>query len=280
MVYFHFVNFKILIVDDEKEMCISLSKILLSAGFECDHTIHPAAVRRLFAQKHYDPVIMDIRMPEVSGLDLLHQFRAANDMTPVIIISGYASVDNVVAAMRIGALNFYQKPINIDSLIEEIKKISQSTTRDDFPKGIPLVKSENLHMQQVLKQAIKIAQTDAPVVILGESGTGKELIANVIHQNSKRAPKPFVKVNCASIPEALFESELFGYEPGAFTDAKRLHRGQFENGGGRRTLFLDEIAEMGMGAQAKLLRVIQEKELMARRVVDHQVEHADHKCNK
>ncbi len=253
------MGFRVLLVDDEKEMCISLAKILNAAGLKTEYTTHPLAVKQILGEKHFDLVVMDIRMPEISGLDLLQQFRDANDSTPVIMISAYASVENVVAAMKIGALNFYQKPIDIGMLIAEIQRLSQSSARKSLAVESQLVDSCDPRMKETLKQATKIAKTKAPVVILGESGTGKELVANFIHENSPRSEKPFVKINCASIPAALFESELFGYEPGAFTDAKHLHRGRFELADGG-SLFLDEVSEMGMETQAKLLRVLQENE--------------------
>ena len=249
-----------MIVDDEQEMCISLSKILVAAGFQSEYTTHPLEVKRLLSEKHFDLVIMDIRMPEISGLDLLQQFRAAFESIPVIIISAYASVENIVAAMRVGAINFYQKPINIEMLVAEVQKITHSAGGQAHPAvASQPVGSLNTRMGEALKQSLKIARTTASTLLCGESGTGKEVVANLIHQNSPRAGKPFVKINCASIPETLFESELFGYEPGAFTDAKRLHKGRFEIADGG-TLFFDEIGEMGMDTQAKLLRVLQDRE--------------------
>ena len=253
------VRCHLLIVDDEEEMCISLSKILSSAGFESEYTTHPLDVKRLLAEKHFDLVIMDIRMPDISGLDLLQQLSTAMKSIPVIVVSAYASVENIVAAMKIGALNFYQKPINIDLLVAEIRRITHTSRESDAAAGPRPLESSNPRMADVLKQARKIAGTSAPALLFGESGTGKEVVANLIHEASPRSARPFVKINCASIPETLFESELFGYEPGAFTDAKRLHRGRFEMADGG-TLFFDEIGEMGMGTQAKLLRVLQDGE--------------------
>jgi DNA-binding NtrC family response regulator len=202
---------------------------------------------------------MDIRMPDISGLDLLQQLRAAFKSIRVIIISAYASVENIVAAMKVGAHNFYRKPINIDMLVAEIRGMMHSPKdRGAAIKRLSL-DSSNPRMSEALKKSRKIAETEAPVLLFGESGTGKEVVANLIHGASARSDRPFVKINCACIPETLFESELFGYEPGAFTDAKRLHRGRFEVADGG-TLFFDEISEMGMGTQAKLLRVLQDKE--------------------
>ena len=253
------VGCHLLIVDDEKEMCISLSKILSSAGFESEYTTHPLEVKRLLAEKHFDLVIMDIRMPEISGLDLLQQLRAALKSIPVIIVSAYASVENIVAAMKVGALNFYQKPINIDMLIAEIRRITHSSRESGADTALHPLDASSPRMAEALKQSRKIAGPTRWCFSSGKAGPGKEVVANLVHENSPRADGPFVKINCASIPEALFESELFGYEPGAFTDAKHLHRGRFEIAHGG-TLFFDEISEMGMGTQAKLLRVLQDKE--------------------
>ena len=168
------VGCHLLIVDDEKEMRISLSKILSSAGFESEYTTHPLEVKRLLAEKHFDLVIMDIRMPEISGLDLLQQLRAALKSIPVIIVSAYASVENIVAAMKVGALNFYQKPINIDMLIAEIRRITHSSRESGADTALHPLDASSPRMAEALKQSRKIAGTGALVFLFGERGTARK----------------------------------------------------------------------------------------------------------
>jgi len=251
--------FKILIVDDEIEMCLSLSELLKSNGFKAIYSSNPFDVQKILKNDIIDLIIMDIKMPGIDGINLMKNIKREGHSIPVIIISGYASVNNIVQAMKYGALNFYEKPVNIKSLLQEIKHLFKVKERinEDFCEYNIL--TQNKKMLEIKNNIKKAAPTDASVFILGESGTGKELIANAIHYSSKRKDKPFIKINCAAIPDNLLESELFGYEQGAFTDARKDREGKFElaNGG---TIFFDEIGDMSISTQAKLLRVIQEKE--------------------
>ncbi|GHS87557.1 ATPase AAA [Campylobacterota bacterium] len=214
----------------------------------------------------YDLVITDLTMPFMDGLEFL---RELNGKYEAIVITGNATLNKAIEAMRLGAKDFLQKPFEIETLFEAIdrsRKISQNAKRSpssDKPREIAkneifIATSPALEMPR--KIALKSAKADATVMLLGESGVGKEVFAGFIHCNSPRGEKPFVPINMAALPDALIESELFGYEKGAFTDAQASKPGRFEEANGG-TLFLDEIAEMPIGLQAKLLRVIQEKKI-------------------
>lgn len=259
---------RILIIDDEEQLCISLSRLLQAKGYEAEYTVNPAEALPLLAEEPSDLVITDLRMPGLSGIDLIREIREVHKDLPILMVSGYASVDNVVKAMRFGALNFFEKPVRFAELLREIRgllsdekvpeKYEEPDSRSGSDREMGMI-STNPRMKERIKMIQKAAPTDAPVLITGESGTGKELAASAIHNYSGRRDKPFLKLNCAAIPDALLESELFGYEKGAFTDAGEARPGKFEvvDGG---TIFLDEIGEMSIKTQAKLLRVIQEKE--------------------
>jgi DNA-binding NtrC family response regulator len=257
--------FTVLIVDDEEEMCTSLSELLTSYGFELATTGDPRQVPGIIESRAVDLLIMDIRMPQQSGLDLLKVIKGRNRSLPVIMITGFPSVENAVQAMRYGALNFYVKPIKVRELVREIEQIRDSSARavkdaagaEDNGAG-PLV-TGNSGMRRIMEEIDRVALTDAPVLLTGESGTGKELAATAIHAQSPRKGRPFIKVNCASIPDTLLESEMFGHERGAFTDAIRQHVGKLERAAGG-TLFLDEIGDMTLATQSKLLRVLQDGE--------------------
>ncbi len=256
------MKYSILIVDDEVEMCKSLSEILQTHGYTVTYTTNPLKVKSILQRDIIDLVIMDIKMPQLSGIDTLKAIKKDKKNTDIIMITGYPSVDSAVRAMKYGALNFYTKPIKIPELLNEINQLAKSRTkRDIYPESkfkYKLVTINN-EMLKIIETIEKVAPTDAPVIIQGESGTGKELVANSLHYKSRRANEPFIKVNCAALPDTILESELFGHEKGAFTDAIKTHKGKFElaNGG---TIFLDEIGDMSLNTQAKILRVLQEKE--------------------
>ena len=251
--------FTILIVDDEREMCLSLSEIFSSYGFDAVTTTDPRAVPALIEAHRIGLLVMDIRMPQQSGIDLLKLIKSRDRSMPVIMITGYPSIENAVECMRYGALNVFVKPLNARELVREIEQIRDSRARAGDETGVASLVTGNPGMQRILGEIDRVALTDAPVLLTGESGTGKELAASAIHARSPRREKPFVKVNCASIPDTLLESEMFGHERGAFTDAIRRHIGKFELAGGG-TLFLDEIGDMSLATQSKLLRVLQDGE--------------------
>lgn len=249
-----------MIVDDEKEMCLSLSEILSANGYCSLFYTEPEKALEYLKKETPDLILTDYRMPGIGGLELLQNISEMNRKIPVVMISGFGSVDAVVQAMKYGALNFYEKPLDIETLLQEIaeffarKKESVSQEKREI-----YLRSQNPRMQEIFKIIEMAAPTNAPVIITGESGTGKEFIASAIHNLSERKNKPYLKMNCAAIPDNLLESELFGYEQGAFTDARKSKKGKFElaNGG---SLFFDEIGDMSLNTQSKLLRILQEQE--------------------
>ncbi len=254
--------FHLLIVDDEIEFASSLSKLLESNGFPNKYVTDPQEVETIIHAQPVDLLLMDIRMPRLGGMDLLKRVREIQPSIPVIMMTGYPSIENAVLAMKYGALNFFVKPIKSGPLVEEIRQIAESSGKrkkacPDDEKARFVTKDPV--MLDILTKVQKGASTSAPVLILGESGTGKELIANLIHSQSQRADYPCVKVNCAAIPDTLLESELFGHEKGSFTDAVSTRIGKFEFAQGG-SVFLDEIGDMSIVTQAKILRFLQEKE--------------------
>ncbi len=251
--------FTVLIVDDEREMCLSLSEIFTSYGFQSVFTTDPLAAAALLEASRADLIVMDIRMPQLGGIDLLKRIKGRDRSIPVIMITGYPSVENAVESMRFGALNVFVKPLKIRQLVAEVERIRDSQARAGLPGAEHPIVTRNRRMQQVLQEIERVAPTGAPVLITGESGTGKELAAGAIHRRSGRREKAFVKVNCACIPDTLLESEMFGHEKGAFTGALQKHIGKLELADGG-TIFFDEIGDMTPAAQPKLLRVLQDGE--------------------
>jgi DNA-binding NtrC family response regulator len=258
------VAFSILIIDDEMEFASSLAKILTSSGYAASYITDPLRAPEKIRSDGYDLLVMDIRMPQLGGLALLKAIRETEHHLPIIMVTGYPSVESAVLAMKYGALNFMVKPLKMPLLLEEIRGVAES--RGDGGNGerkapgeVPELVTQDPTMLSILDHVRKAASAPAPVLILGESGTGKELIAGMIHSSGERSRGPFVKVNCAAIPENLLESELFGHEKGAFTDALYSKPGKFELAHGG-TIFLDEIGDMSLQTQAKILRVLQDRE--------------------
>ena len=250
----------ILIVDDEEEMCLSLSELLSSEGYHTSYAVDPRQVQNILHSDHIDLIIMDVKMPYMSGLDLLKVVKSDGNPIPIIMITGYPSIKNAVLAMRYGALNFYTKPLKIKDLLKEIQQFfsSAGTQCENVVQDKITINTKNPKMVKLIENIKKVAQTDVPVIIMGESGTGKEHVANILHRFSKRRDQPLIKVNCAAIPDNLLESELFGHEKGAFTDAVYSREGKFELSSGG-SIFLDEIGDMSLNTQAKILRVLEEK---------------------
>ncbi|MGB9802797.1 sigma-54-dependent transcriptional regulator [Desulfofundulus sp.] len=258
----------ILVVDDEESVRQTLKDILTDHGYR----VEVARDGREGLEKIIDldpsAVIMDIRMPEVDGIRVLELVRLKGQDTPIILITAYGSTQSTIEAMKLGAFDYLLKPLQINELLETLKKATDikrllrknpPLTVQDVVERADVMIGLSPEMQKVYKAIGRVANSNATVLIRGESGTGKELVARAIHYNSIRRDKPFIKINCASIPENLLESEMFGYEKGAFTGAVASKPGKFELAQ-RGTIFLDEIGEMSLGLQAKLLRVIQERE--------------------
>ena len=257
---------RVLIVDDDASTLASISRTFRLAGHEpvvCDNAARAIA---LLQQERFDIVFSDVVMPGKDGLSMLADLRELGVMTPIIMVSGQATVDMAVRATRLGALDFLEKPISAEKLLltvenalklvrleEENRQLRRRVGRHDVIWASDA-------MQRVMAQVDRVAPSESRVCILGETGTGKELVARAVHERSARRERPFVTVNCAAVPTELIESELFGHEKGAFTGAAARHLGKFEQAHGG-TLFLDEVGDMPAAMQAKLLRLLQEGEL-------------------
>lgn len=258
---------KVLIADDEPFMRSFLSEALKRSKREVVEAKNGSEAIAFLKENHFDLVISDMKMPLKSGLEVLETAKIVNPRLPVIIMTAYATVENAVEAMKKGAFNYILKPFTIEALEASLEKVeehlsliaeNQFLKQEYFSKQDIIVKSPSL--LGIFKDLEKIAKSKASVFISGESGTGKEVIAQAIHNLSERATKPFIKVNCAAIPDTLIESEFFGHERGAFTGAEARRIGRFELASGG-TLLLDEITEIPLNLQPKLLRAIQEEEI-------------------
>ena len=262
-------RFHILVVDDEPVQREMIGGFLKKQGFEVIAADSAERALELFRQDAFDLVLTDQKMAEMSGLELLQAVHTINAETPVILITAFGTIEAAVAALKQGAIDYLTKPLNLDELLYRIRQVSDryriiNENRElrealQDRHRIEGIIGESGSMLEVLSIVRRVAPSEATVLIRGESGTGKELIAKAIHFGSPRARGPLVKVNCAALPEALLESELFGHEKGAFTGALTSRQGRFElaNGG---TIFLDEIGDLPLHLQAKLLRVLQERE--------------------
>lgn len=258
----------VLIVDDEPNYLIVLSELLREEGLEVFTAGNGEEALKVVRQTDLDLIVTDMRMPGMDGLELLKTVKTINPDLPVIMVTAFGEVEKAVAAMKAGAYNYLTKPFNNDELILNVFKAVQhyslvrenSRLREEMRHRTSFANmvGKNKKMQAIYSLIEKVAPTSTSVLITGESGTGKELVARAIHYNSPREKGPFISLNCAGLPETLLESELFGHEKGAFTGAIALRRGRFELAD-TGSIFLDEVAEMAMPLQAKLLRVLQER---------------------
>ncbi len=263
---------RIVLVDDEENMCRAIAKYLSTENYAVEAHSRPQAAVDAIRARPPDVVITDMRMPGLTGLDVLRATREADPATAVIVMTGYGTIEGAIDAMRGGAFDYMTKPVTMSALLEAIARAceqragregagpSPAEAAGTAVYGQPEFIGQSPGILELHSLVEKVAPTDTPVLIRGESGTGKELVANAIHNRSPRARRRFVAINCASIPETLIESELFGYEKGAFTGADRPKPGLIETAHGG-TLFLDEIGELPPGLQAKLLRALQEREI-------------------
>ena len=260
---------EILIVDDEPSHRAMLKTVLTAEGYDVFEADDGGRAVSMVEKQFFNLILMDIRMIKMDGLEAQKRISQISPNIPVIMMTAFGSVDTAVEAMKAGAADYITKPVDIDMLKISIEKaLSNQQLKEENIRLKDRLESnfrfsdiigKSSPMKQLYETLSLVAPSDASVLISGESGTGKELIANAIHHNSPRKKKPFIKVNCAALPEALLESELFGHEKGAFTGAVAKKKGRF-NLADQGSIFLDEIAEMAMPTQAKILRVLQEQE--------------------
>jgi two-component system response regulator AtoC len=258
---------KVLVVDDQDTIRHFLSKALEDEGHEVLQAASGEQALEFLAGDHPDAAILDLKLPGMSGMDLLEKIKHIDKQTPIVMITAYGEISSAVKAIKMGAFDYLTKPVDIDRLILTLKRAldsqkiwlelahlrRQRLVRSDFD----FVVGESRAMQDLMKVIENLAKSDTTTVLVeGESGTGKELVANMVHTLSPRRDEPFMEINCGSLPEHLLESELFGHERGAFTDAKTQKRGLLELAD-RGTVFLDEVGEMSLTIQVKLLRVIE-----------------------
>jgi DNA-binding NtrC family response regulator len=260
---------RILIVDDDPNHLKVLTGLLSREGFETLNALDVDTALPLIEQQDLNLIITDLKMPGKSGIDLLALCRELRPAVPIIMVTAHGDIDTAVAAMKLGAFDFIVKPVDEHELLHAVDKaLSEfrsnltllSSYFDRTARPLPDIIGTSPAMQQVFQNVVKVAPTDSTVLITGETGTGKEVIARAIHAESLRRDRPFVKVNCAAIPEALAESELFGHEKGAFTGAQTSKPGRFELAH-EGTIFLDEIGDMPVSLQTKLLTVLQDKQI-------------------
>ena len=261
---------KILIVDDEASIRNTLREILEFEKYDVDEAMDGIQCLGKLKKSKYDVVIMDIKMPKMDGMEALERVQTISSDTPVIMISGHANIDTAVDAVKKGAFDFISKPPDLNRLLITVRnamdKSSLITDNKVLKRRVSKVKSQAIigESEPILKikETIdRVAPTDARVLINGSNGTGKELVARWLHAKSGRADGPIVEVNCAAIPSELIESELFGHEKGSFTGAYNQKIGKFEQANGG-TIFLDEIGDMSLSAQAKVLRALQESKIV------------------
>ena len=257
---------KILIVDDERAIRNSLKEILGDEGYEVDTAENGAAALAMVDKEKYNVIFCDIKMPEMDGTEVLDKLVADGVDSAIVMISGHGDIDTAVECIKKGAFDFIQKPLDLNRILITIKnatdKVSIIKENRQLKKKIYGQKmiGESEPIQHIRDMVSKVAPTDARVLIIGPNGSGKELVARSLYEQSSRSAMPYIEVNCAAIPSELIESELFGHEKGSFTSAIKQHKGKFEQADGG-TLFLDEIGDMSLAAQAKVLRVLQEKKL-------------------
>ena len=258
----------ILLVEDKESLRRVLRLTLENAGYSVTESADASSASKEISSTRHRLVLTDLRMPNGSGLDVLRAAKAADADVPVIVMTAFGSIDEAVQAMKDGAQDFLQKPVDSNHLLllversleQERLRTENILLREDWARryGFPRIIGESEILKQTVGETQRVAQTEATVLLLGESGTGKELFARAVHHLSGRRDKPFVAINCAAIPETLIENELFGHERGSFTGASDRRQGKFELASGG-TVFLDEIGELPLAVQGKLLRAIEEK---------------------
>lgn len=258
---------KILVIDDEKSIRKTLREILEYENFNVDEAGDGAEGASMAEKEDYDIILCDIKMPKVDGMEALDRIQKSNPDTPVVMISGHGTIETAVEAVKKGAFDFIAKPLDLNRLLVTIRNAMDKTSlvsdvkvlKKKISKTYEMI-GESKAIESIQAMIEKVAPTDARVLITGANGTGKELVARWVHEKSSRANNSFIEVNCAAIPSELIESELFGHEKGAFTSAVAQRKGKFEMAEGG-TIFLDEIGDMSLSAQAKVLRALQENKI-------------------
>jgi DNA-binding NtrC family response regulator len=258
---------RILVVEDEDKLRRVIELQLKAAGFDVDQA--GSAEEGLKLADRADLILTDLRLPGMTGIELLTKIRLESSRTPVVVMTAFGTIENAVEAMKAGAVDFLPKPFSLDHLMAVVEKaLEVRSLRDENQKlreelgwryEFDNLVGRSPAMREIFATVNRVAPTRATVLLAGESGVGKDMIARAIHQHSPRATRPFVKINCTAIPENLMESELFGYEKGAFTGANTTKLGKFEQAD-TGTVFLDEIGDVPPSVQVKLLRILQERE--------------------
>ena len=259
---------EILIIDDNEKLCKSLIQNFDQFGYISHYANNEKEAMQLIEKNKYKTIILDVVIGDESGFDILKKIKAFDNKLPVIMITGYGTIEIAVKSIKIGAYDFVQKPLDFERLLKIVENaINMSSLIEEniiLKKQLntlsPRMITQNKKMLELLEKIKKVAPTDIPILIHGENGTGKELLADFIHKNSKNRTKEMIKINCAAFPENLLDNELFGHEKGSFTGAETSFIGVFEKAD-RGTLLLDEIGDMSLATQAKILRTLQNKEI-------------------
>lgn len=257
---------KILVIDDEAPIRNALRDILEYEKYEVEEASEGHTAISMVEKEHFDVILCDIKMPQIDGMEVLEKLLKITD-SPIIMISGHGTIETAMDAIHIGAYDFIPKPLDLNRLLVSLRNALDRTNLVNETKVLKKKVNKQYEMigesesiKEIKDMIERVAPTDARVLITGASGTGKELVARWLHEKSNRADEPFVEVNCAAIPSELIESVLFGHEKGAFTSAVKQRKGDFEQAH-KGTIFLDEIGDMSLSAQAKVLRALQENKI-------------------
>jgi two-component system, NtrC family, nitrogen regulation response regulator NtrX len=256
----------VLIVDDEEGIRETLSGIFQDEGYNVITAGSGEEALKILKEQSPDLALLDVWLPGIDGVETLQEIKKTNPELPVVIISGHGNIELAVKATHVGAYDFLEKPLSLERVLLVARRALEKRSlemenralKDDLTRKLKFI-GNSLKMQQLREQIDMAAKSNSRVVILGESGSGKELVAHILHENSPRAKKPFIEMNCAAIPQELIESELFGHEKGSFTGAFERKQGKFELAD-EGTLFLDEIGDMSLATQSKVLRIIETQE--------------------